>query len=748
MEFKKRLRDAVPLFFKSNSSNPNKVTKQVKFDTFGGVFTPTLLTILGVIMYLRLGWVVGNAGLLGAWLIILLSFSITICTALSMSSITTNIRIGAGGAYAIISQALGLEVGGSLGIPRYVSQGLAVTMYIFGFREGWLMIFPQHYPFLIDVSVFLLLFLIAYKSADLAIKTQYLIIGIIGLSFISIAVAAYQGSMQFSSEEVIKWGSFSDVGAASDAKFWVVFAVFFPASTGIMAGANMSGELADPRKSIPKGTLWAIGVSLVIYLVLAYWIARSATETELLTNFNIMIEKSWFPPLVIAGVLGATFSSALASIVGSSRILYAMGEHGVLPKGNWLKKLDKSGQPRHAMLVTGLMIFATMLLRDLNAVAPLVTMFFLITYAMLNLVVIIEQQLGLISFRPLFTVPKIIPWLGLVGSVLAMFIINPTISLVSWILVVLVYGILRRSNIETQFEDVRSGLFTSFSEWAAKHTAGGIGKQERAWKPNLLIPLTEVTTVKGAYSIIKDIAAPRGAAMLMGIGKGKRATKLKERLELISAAFKKDDLFSSTTMMKTNSFEKGVNFGNQALGAAFFRPNIIFLTMLEQESSIKDFPAVIQEAKALEVGILLYLPHQKALLGQQQYINIWIKDRSPTWSIDDGQPNPNLSLLIAYQLKMNWKAEIRLLTVVRQSEEKAKARAFLIEFINLSRLPIKETIVRDGNFYDNLTTAPLADLNIFGISPGMAIEDYQKIANVVDTTCMFIMDSGHESVFA
>jgi solute carrier family 12 sodium/potassium/chloride transporter 2 len=134
-------------------------------------------------MYLRLGWVVGNAGLLGAWMIIILSFAITLCTALSMSSITTNTRIGAGGAYAIISQALGLEVGGSLGIPRYISQGLAVTMYIFGFREGWLSIFPHHHAFLVDLLVFIILYGIAYKSADLAIKTQYIIMGIIGLVF-------------------------------------------------------------------------------------------------------------------------------------------------------------------------------------------------------------------------------------------------------------------------------------------------------------------------------------------------------------------------------------------------------------------------------------------------------------------------------------------------------------------------------------------------------------------------------------
>lgn len=187
-------------------SNQTKALKT--FGTFGGVFTPTLLTILGVIMYLRLGWVVGNAGLLGAWLIIIMSFLITLCTALSMSAITTNIRIGAGGAYAIVSQALGLEVGGSLGIPRYVSQGLAVTMYIFGFREGWLGIFPDHNAFLVDVIVFGVLFTIAYISANLAIKTQFIIMGIIVLSLISIVIAAYEGSMTLPTSDALSWGSF------------------------------------------------------------------------------------------------------------------------------------------------------------------------------------------------------------------------------------------------------------------------------------------------------------------------------------------------------------------------------------------------------------------------------------------------------------------------------------------------------------------------------------------------------------
>lgn len=718
-----------------------------KFGTFGGVFTPTLLTILGVIMYLRLGWVVGNAGLLGAWAIILLSYLITLCTALSMSSITTNIRIGAGGAYAIISQALGLEVGGSLGIPRYISQGLAVTMYIFGFREGWLSIFPMHSPFLVDLTVFIVLYAIAYKSADLAIKTQFIIMGIIVLSLFSIAFAAYFGSMTISTEEAVKWGTFKGVEGSTSEEFWLVFAVFFPAATGIMAGANMSGELKDPRKSIPSGTLWAIGVSLVVYMVLSLWIGRSATEDELLNNYNIIIEKSFFPPLVIAGVLGATFSSALASIIGSSRILFAMGQHRVLPKSEWLEYQDSIGQPRNAMIVTGILIFATMLLRDLNAVAPLVTMFFLITYAMLNVVVIIEQNLGLVSFRPIFMVNKFVPWVGLVGSLLAMFIINPTVSLISWALMFFVYTLLSRRNLETQFEDVRSGLFTSFAEWAAKRTADNAHKEERSWKPNLLVPATESSTVQGAFSIIRDIAHPKGSAILMGVG-DKGSKREKEKLEYIAQSFKKVGVYSSAIMMQTPKFADGVNYGNQAFSGAYFRPNIVFLNMLEKKAAIADYHDIIAEAKRLELGVILYVPHPRAMLGQQQTVNVWIKSREPNWNINDGQYNPDLALLTAYKLKLNWKADIRLITVVNDEKETPKAKTFLQNLVDLARLPIHEKVVMKGDFSENYMEAPLADINIFGLLPGADFENYKEMSLKLRTTCFFVMDSGHENIFA
>jgi len=732
------------------SEEETQASGRKKFGTFGGVFTPTLLTILGVIMYLREGWVVGNAGIAGGVVIILLAFLITICTALSMSSITTNIRIGAGGAYAIVSQSLGLEVGGSLGIPRYISQALAITMYIFGFREGWLWVFPNHSPFLIDLVVFLLLWGIAYKSADLAIKTQYVIMVIIIGSLISIALAAFQGSMQYEVTNVGLWGTFPGAPENNFAgtTFWVVFAVFFPASTGIMAGANMSGDLKNPRWSIPIGTMSAIGVSLVIYLLLAYWLARSATPDELVNNYYVMVDKAFWGPAVIAGLFGATFSSALASMVGAARILQAMGNHRILPGARWLGTLTPAGEPRNSMLVTGGLVFASLLLRDLNAVAPLITMFFLITYAMINVVVLIEQGLGLVSFRPLMRVHPLIPWVGLLGSVFVMFIVNPTITLVSVAVVLIFYGVLVRQHLDAPFEDVRSGLFVAFAEWAAKRVTELPTTQERAWKPNLLIPVENPDQLRGSFEFIQNITYPKGSVKLLGIQNHETERELSERLLSLTQAFRKRHVFATATHADTASFEDGVITGMQILQGAFFRPNIVFLSMPDTGERERGYHTIFQQAEVLKLGILLYAPHPMARLGQRHLVNVWIRDRSPDWRLRWDIGNLDLSILVAYKLKLNWNAELRLITAIEDEHEEENARKFMSRLMDLARLPQTEVIVAKEDFNSYLPTAPQADLNIFGLAPNHDFEFARRMVHTTRATCLFVRDSGQESALA
>ncbi|MBT6006543.1 MAG: amino acid permease, partial [Prolixibacteraceae bacterium] len=492
----------------------------------------------------------------------------------------------------------------------------------------------------------------------------------------------------------------------------------------------------------------AIGLSFLIYMGLAYWVARSATTEELLNNYNIMIDKSFFPPLVIAEVLGATFSSALASMVGSSRILYAMGKHQVLPASRWLGGTNKTGQPRNAMIVTGGLVFFTMLLRDLNAVAQLVTMFFLITYAMLNVVVIIEQNLGLISFRPLFKVPKWIPWVGLITSVFAMFIINATISLFSVAVVLLVYGILLQRKLTTPFEDVRSGLFVSFAEWAAKRTSQLAHRQERAWKPNLLIPVSNPESIKGVFSFLKNVAFPQGSIKLLGIGPKNRGNELADQVNELSKSFQQSNVFSSWAVIRTENFAEGVNFANQAYRGSFIKPNIVFLNMINRESYLEGFNEIINEAARLQIGVLIYSQHPNSGLGQRQMINVWIRNRAPDWKISWDIGNLDLSILVAYKLKRNWNAKIRLVTVVENEEQKEQARKFMADLMDQARLPKTEIAVYINNFNELIKKAPNADLNIFGLVPNPDFEFMEKMVDETQTTCLFIRDSGLENIFA
>ncbi len=720
-----------------------------KFGTFAGVFTPTLLTILGVIMYLRLGSVVGNAGLLGAWIIVLIAFAITGFTGLSMSSITTNIRIGAGGAYSIISQSLGLEVGGSIGIPLYLAQALAVTMYIFGFREGWQYIFPNHSALVVDLVTFGILFVIAFISAGLAFRIQYIIMAIIIGSLLSIILAAVTGSMQHPVTWLGDFRGFPETGFRGT-DFWVVFALFFPAATGIMAGANMSGDLENPRRSIPIGTLSAIGLSLLVYVGLAYWLARSASMQMLTENYYVMVDRAIWGPAVLGGLLGATFSSGLSSLVGAPRILQALGEHAILPGGRWFAKQTEAGEPRNALWITGVIVLGALMLRDLNAVAPLITMFFLITYAMINVVVLIEQSLGLVSFRPLFHVPRVVPFLGAAGCLFAMFIVNPVFGLIAAGVVIVVYGVLLRRRLIAPFGDVRSGLFVNLAEWAAKKVSGLPASPERAWKPNLLVPVDDTRELRGTFRFIHDITYPKGSVKLIGLASEGEVRRLTERISHLSQSFRDEDVFASWAVLEADGYRRGVMASMQALGGVFFRPNILFLTLPENTEREEDVGHIFASARENRLGLLLFADHPKAKLGRQRTINLWVRDQSPDWRLSMELSNLNLAVLTAIKLKRNWhNAQLNLITVVRDADQIANAEEYLNRIVELARIPgDSDVYVVNQDFASYVAEAPHADLNIFGLPSD---PDFDFVRHMVDETraaCVFVRDSGDESALA
>jgi solute carrier family 12 (sodium/potassium/chloride transporter), member 2 len=721
-------------------------TVQQKYGTFAGVFVPTLLTILGVILFVRHGWVIGNAGLLGGLGIVTIAFIIVAFTALSMSCITTNIRIKAGGAYSIISQSLGLEVGGSVGIPLYLAQALAITMYIFGFREGWLYIFPDHYAILVDLSVFATLFIVAFLSARLAFRIQYVILAIIIGALLSIAISVFFGVM----EHEVQWvGEFP--GAPEDdfpgVSFWVVFAVFFPAATGIMAGANMSGELKNPKKSIPLGTISAIAICYVIYILSGYWLARVASPEELVSNYNVMIDYAFWSPAVLAGLLGATFSSALASIVGAPRILQALGDHRIFPGGEFFSKLANNGEPRNAILLTGGIVIVTLMVRDLNTIAPLITMFFLITYMMINLVVFIEQRMDMISFRPTFPIPRYVPLIGTLGCLFTMFIINATFGLIAIGFVIAAYLYLASRKLKVPYGDMRSGLFVSLAEWAAKRVSLLPENNERAWKANLLVPVRTSRELRGSFGLIRNLVYPKGSIKLIGVADKMSTDELRDSLFTLASSFSRENVYTRWSVIDSNNYKEAVLNSLQTLQGTFFKPNILFLRLSATTEKDAETYSIINEAQFYNMGLLLFVEDPVAQLGRRASINVWIREKSPEWDLSMDLGNIDLALLSAFKLKKNWGAEMRLITVVKESQVE-DAYEYLENLLGVARLKDVIPHVEIGSFKEALRTAPQADVDFFGLAKEPKLEELRTYVELTRSACVFVSDSGNENILA
>ena len=745
MKIRNPLKRARNIFRQSNSGKPKL------YNAFEGVFKPTLLTILGAIMYLRVGWVVGNAGLLGGILVILAAVSITFATGLSLSSIASNTRLKAGGPYAMIAKALGLEVGGAIGIPLFLSQAFAVAMYIFGFREGWLRIFPDHPAVLIDLSVFLLVLAIAFISAGLAFRIQYLVLVLVMISLVSIFAST---TFWESQQTLVFLGEFpgSPETGFRGTSFWGVFAVFFPAVTGIMSGVNMSGELQNSRKNIPRGTLSAIAVSSVVYLSLCWWTANVGSAAQLVTNYTIMIDRALWQPAVLAGLLAATFSAALSSIVGAPRILVALAQDEVIPQGRWIGKLSANGEPRRGLLLTSLVVLLALMVRELNAIAPLITMFFLITYATLNLVVLLESQLGLMNFRPTFKIPQIIPLYGFASCLFAMLVIDARFSFIAIVIVLVIYfQLVKKPDNPRIAGDVRSGIFEAIAQWGAKKVIEIDINNFRAWRPTLLVPVEHSSQLLGEFRLLLDICQPEGSIQLLGIAKGESVTNFSQRLNKLAAAFRRRSIFTTFSILKGTTNIEGISVVLQSSHSTFFRPNILFLKAPERSKDWDLMQPLFAEAQRLEIGVMLLGLHPLAGMGRVEVINLWLTPQISQIPFAEKlkKGNLNLTMLMALRLYRSWQGSLNLITVVSSTEEVKIAQQYIEELRDLCRIPNQaKTLVLVGDFASCIAQAPQSDMDLIGLPKEPNFDFVCRMVELTGSSCLFFRDSGNESAIA
>jgi len=672
-----------------------------QLSTFEGVFTPSILTILGVIMYLRTGWVVGNVGLVGALIVVTLSTAITLLTALSIAEIATDRVVRVGGAYYMISRALGLETGGAIGIPLYFAQALSVALYTVGFAESFVAVFPALSQRLVAVVVTILVAMLALRSAKIAIRSQFLIMAGIVVSLISFA---FGGPV----EPTVTMQEVEPVG------FWPVFAVFFPAVTGIMAGVNMSGDLADPPRAIPRGTLAAVGVGYVIYMGIPVLLWMWAPRAELIDDPLIMRRMAFWGDAILLGVWGATLSSAVGSILGAPRVLQALARDGVLPP--WLRFLGTGSgaadEPRVGTVVTLGVALAAVSTGNLNVIAPILTMFFLTTYMVLNLAAGIERLLDSPSFRPAFRVHWSLSLAGAIGCGAVMFLINPLATLVAASVILLTYVWLEHRELEAAWGDVRHGV------WMAIMRAGLFRAEERPdprnWRPHLLVLSGAPTKRWHLIELGSGLTHNRGLVTVASVlPEGSRDAAQQADLERTVREFlARRGIHCMVRMVTAPDPFAGARTLIEAYGLGHVVPNTVLMGDSERTEMRQDYCDMIRAIHDSRRNVLILRNRDNRDFGDRLRIDLW-------WG--GLHYNGGLMLLLAYLLKTGaWRAaRLNLNLMVADDSAAEQASENLDRVVSGLRIgAIPKVLVSDGRPFAEVLheTSAEADLVIMGMA--------------------------------
>jgi solute carrier family 12 sodium/potassium/chloride transporter 2 len=333
-----------------------------------------------------------------------------------------------------------------------------------------------------------------------------------------------------------------------------------------------------------------------------------------------------------------------------------------------------------------------------------------------------------------------------IGAFFTMFVINPLFSLISIVLVVVFYYLLmyRHLNYATPYGDVRSSLFFALAEWAAKKARDLPASQERAWRPNLLIPVGSPAELRGISQFVRDVVYPRGGVSVMGILPEGAEDILSAGLPSIIAEFKEDGIFASWTVVNAKSFATGVVAAIQTLKSAFFRPTVLFLRMSADRKRQKELEEMIDHATTNRMGILLYAEH-RAGVGRERKINLWISPSCQIWTPGQTLPNCDLAILIAYKILINWGARLTLMAAVDDEERIEETRKNLTSLLEYARIPASEVVVVHGSEEEQVALAEHGDLNVFSLRQEDPITFVQTMVERARSTCIFCRDSTLEN---
>jgi solute carrier family 12 (sodium/potassium/chloride transporter), member 2 len=675
-------------------------TAKANFGTLP-VFLTAISTILGAVMFLRFGFAVGSVGFTGTLLIILIGHMVTIPTAMALAEIATNQKVEGGGEYFIISRSFGINIGASIGIALYLSQAISVAFYIIAFAEAFEAIKPwvatEFGYVLYDNRLFsipallLLIWLMVTKGADLGMKALYVVVVILAISLVLFFFGSTHYNEVFDASQLFK-------SVNSDNGFFFVFAIIFPAFTGITAGVGLSGDLRDPKKSIPLGTLAATIIGMVIYVFIAYKLASSANAEDLVGDQLIMSKIALWGPIIPIGLAAATVSSALGSFMVAPRTLQAIGLDNVFPNkfiNSWVSKgTPEKNEPRNATILTSAIALIFVLMGDVNAVAEVISMFFMVTYGSLCLISFMQHFAADPSYRPSFKSKWYLSLLGAIMCVYLMFKINTTYAIASLLLMVLIYFYISlKSDNKKGMASIFQGVIHQFSRKLHVFLQKSDKDEDNDdWRPAVLCLSQNSFQRYGALEMMKWISHSYGFGTYIHFEKAyfskesklAAAEKLQKLIKLTSAS--NSNVFLETLISPSNT--AAIIQAIQQPGISGQANNMMLFEYKKGEKEwLSDIIDNYSVLKTAQYDLCILASSDKGF-GYKKDIHIWIRK--------EDYENANLMILLSYIIlgHKDWRSgEIKIFATFPEESLKQEEEN-LIQLTSSGRLPISANNIR------------------------------------------------------
>ena len=729
------------------NSTPHRTT--ASFGTLP-VFMMTISTILGAILFLRFGYAVGHQGFIGAIGIIFLGHMVTIPTAMAVAEIATNQKVQGGGAYYIISRSFGLNIGSAIGITLYLSQAISVAFYVIAFSEAFdPMIRFLHYEIntpLIDkrwvglASMTLLSLIILTRGANIGMKALYFVVAILFTSLLFF----FLGKSTTPEQPFIL-----NAQIQNPDNFFFVFTIIFPAFTGLVAGLGLSGDLRDPSRSIPRGTLWATLGGFVVYLLVVYKLAISASPDDLASDQLIMERIALWGPIIPIGLAAASLSSALGSIMVAPRTLQAMGYDEVFPGprlNSWLSRgKEKDNEPTNAGLISIVIGFVFVAFGDIDFVAQIIAMFFMVTYGTICLISLLEHFAADPSYRPTFKSRWYISLLGAVTSFWLMFKMNAPYALLS---LIVMGGIYVMVSSYKRKEKGLVNLFRGVVFQASRQLQILAQRADREdlnehWRPFTICVSQDTFMRRSAFDVLRWISLKYGFGTYIHYIKGflteETNNESKEVLNKLIhlAAGSKNRVYLDTII--SPSYTSAIAQVIQLSGISGKGNNMILFEFSQTE------PEALEEA--LNTHDILYATGFDLCILSTSYKGFGYKKQIHIWITPSDFDNANLMILLGYIIlgHPEWKEGIIKIFALYQPEAVSRRKEELKELIKEGRLPISLaniSLISDGG--DKGTREIIgevsadADLTIVGFRQEQLttegynlFTDYNKLGNVL-----------------